>query len=86
MRNIITSNQFNEAITDFTRSVELKPEVAEAYNCLGYAYYKLGINRDNFVNALTYYDLATALGKKDYKPIYEYREMAAAAVTRFGGK
>jgi hypothetical protein len=57
----------------------MKPEYAEDYNSRGYAYYKLGGTRDNFINAIVNYDLAIALGKADYKPGYEYRQMASLA-------
>jgi hypothetical protein len=44
----------------------MKPGNAEDYNCRGYAYFKLGMTRDNFINAVVNYDLAAALGKADY--------------------
>lgn len=60
--------QFEKAVDKFNKSVGLKPDMAEAYNNLGYCYRKLG----KLDASMTAYDKAIEL-KKDFAQAYEYR-------------
>ena len=60
--------QFEKAVTKFEKAVALKPDMAEAYNNLGYCYRKLG----KLDESLTAYGTAIKL-KKDFDQAYEYR-------------
>lgn len=60
--------EFDKAVTKFTAALELKPDMPEAYNNLGYCYRKLG----ELDKSLTAYEKAISL-KPDFAQAREYR-------------
>jgi tetratricopeptide (TPR) repeat protein len=59
---------FEKAVDKFNKAISLKPDMAEAYNILGYCYRKLG----KLDSSLQAYSGALDL-KKDFAQAYEYR-------------
>jgi tetratricopeptide (TPR) repeat protein len=61
-------DEYQKALSDFQRAVDLNPRMPQAYNGLGYAYRKLG----DYARALENYDRALRLNPKFVDAI-EYR-------------
>ncbi|MFI5139972.1 MAG: tetratricopeptide repeat protein [Sphingobacteriales bacterium] len=78
-------NRYAEAIDDFTRAIAWDPKYFTAYNSRGYVYYKLGGTKENYRKAIADYDTGIALGGSSYKPFYQYRENANAALATAPG-
>ena len=61
------AGSYEEAITDFKKAIEMRPDYAEAYNMLGFCTRKLG----NVNDAFTYYEKALKL-KPNFPEAREY--------------
>jgi tetratricopeptide (TPR) repeat protein len=75
-------NRFAEAISDFSQAIALDPKLASAYQNRGFAYYKLGSTKLNYRKAIADYNIAVQLGGSDFKPTFNYQEIAVAALDK----
>lgn len=86
-RGLVKNNlgHYAEAIADFDQAIILFPKYANAYNNRGYAYYKLGNTKANYQKAISDYDMSVQLGGSGYKPGFQYRDSAVAAMEKAVG-
>ena len=69
-------DKYEEAISDFTKAIELNQEYAYAYNNRGYAYYNLGKNEEAISDLTKAIELNPdfELAKKNLKILKDYIE------------
>jgi len=71
----LNKDNFDQAIADFTKAINLNPNDAESYLCRGIAYYGIGVIRDDpssLDRAIEDLDHALKLNP-DYEPVYTSR-------------
>jgi Flp pilus assembly protein TadD len=76
---LMHENRYKEAVADFQKAVQAKPDFAEAHNNLAYCLRQLG--PANFQEALAHYNKAIQL-KPDLAEAYEYRGVLFVKMNR----
>ena len=77
--------RYPDAISDCYSAISIYAKAALAYQCRGYAYFKLGKTREHYRKAVADYVMTIQLEGSGYKLPFKYRDEAVAAMATAEG-